>query len=92
MKLLQKENKQEKGAKLCVNFRWELEGGKCSKTFFKVPEIQNLQSQVISELYTGDNRSKYSSNHKDIFKCAKKNYETLYNKETTSKAATVESL
>ena len=85
MKLLQKENKQEKGAKLCVNFR-------CSKTFFKVPEIQNLQSQVISELYTGDNRSKYSSNHKDIFKCAKKNYETLYNKETTSKAATVESL
>ena len=53
---------------------------------------QNLQNQRISELYTDDNKSKYSSNPKDILKCAYKIYETLYIKETTSKDATTEFL
>ena len=77
---------------LSANIIWELEGEKCSKTFFKVLERQNLQNQTISELYTDDNNSKHSSNPKDIFKSAKKFYETLYTKETTSKAATTKFL
>ena len=52
--LYQLENKQVKGAKLRANIRWGLEGEKCSKTFFKVLERQNLQNQTISELYTDD--------------------------------------
>ena len=38
------------------------------------------------------NKSKYSSNSKDIFKSAKIFYETLYTKQTTSKAATTKLL
>ena len=47
---------------------------KCSKTFFKVLERQNMQNQIIFELYTDDNKLKYSSNPKDIFKSAKTPY------------------
>ena len=47
-----------------------------------------MQNQTISELYTDDNKSKYSSNPKEIFKSAKKNYEKLYTKEAISKATT----
>ena len=36
------ESKQTKGAKICANIRWDLEGEKCSKTFFKVLERQNM--------------------------------------------------
>ena len=32
----------------------------------------NMQNQTIFELYTDDNKSKYSSNPKDILKSAKK--------------------
>ena len=45
---------------------------KMLKIFFKVLERQNLQNQTIFELYTDDNTSKYSINHKEIFKSAKK--------------------
>ena len=45
--LYQLENKEAKAAKLCFNIR--LEGKKCSKTFFKVLERQNLQNQTVSE-------------------------------------------
>ena len=45
---------------------------KMLKIFFKVLERQNLQNQTIFELYTDDNTSKYSINHKEIFKFAKK--------------------
>ena len=76
--LYQLENKQAKGTKLRANIRWELEGEKCSKTFFKVLKRQNMQNQAISELYTDDNESKYSSNPKDI--SAKTFYEKLYTK------------
>ena len=53
---------------------------KMLKIFFKVLERQNLQNQTIFELYTDDNKSKYSINHKEIFKSAKKKrklYKTL---------------
>ena len=86
--LYQLENKQDKGGKLCANIRWDLEGRKCSKTFFKVLERQTMQNQTLSELYTDDNKSKYSS--KDIFKSEKKSYEKLYTKETSSTATTIE--
>ena len=45
---------------------------KMLQIFFKVLERQNLQNQTIFELYTDDNTSKYSINHKEIFKSAKK--------------------
>ena len=51
-----------------------------------------MQNQTMSELYTDDNKSKYSSNPKYILKSAKKFYEKLYTKETTSKAAITEFL
>ena len=70
--LYQLENKQAKGAKFRANIRWELEGQKCSKTFFKVLERQNRQNQTISELYANDNKSKHPSNPKDI-KSTKRN-------------------
>ena len=66
------ENKQAKGAKILANIRKELEGKKWSKTFFKVLERQNMQNQTTFELYTDGNKSKYSSNPKDILKSAKK--------------------
>ena len=84
------ENKQAKGAKLRAKIKWELEGEKCSKIFFKVLERRNMQNQTISELYTDDNKSKHSSNPTDILKSAKNLYEKLYTKETTSKTTTTE--
>ena len=44
----------------------------------------------MQDLY--NNKSKYSSNPKNIFSSAKKFHEKLYAKETTSKAATTEFL
>ena len=52
----QSKNKQVKGAKLPTMIRQELEGEKCSKTFFKVLERQNMQNQTIFELFTDDNK------------------------------------
>ena len=57
-KLYQLEKKQGKGAKLCANSRWDLEGEKCSNIFFKVLERKNMQNQTISELYIEDNKYK----------------------------------
>ena len=48
------------------------------QNFFKVLERQNLKNQTVFELYTDDNKSKYSSNPKDILKSPEKNYETLH--------------
>ena len=45
---------------------------KSLKPFFKVLERQNMKNQTIFELYTDDNKSKYSINPKDILKSAKK--------------------
>ena len=69
--LYQLENKQSKSANVRANIRWELECEKWSEIFFKVLERQNLQNQTISESYTDDNKSRNSSNPKDIFKYAK---------------------
>ena len=80
-KLYQMKKKQAKGAKLRANIRQKLEGKKCPKTFFKVLERQNMQNQRIFELYTDDNKSNYSSNHKDILKFEKKimkNFHSCY--------------
>ena len=77
--LYQLENKQGKGAKLRAKIKWELEGEKCSKTFFKVLEKRIMHSQTISELYIDDNQSKHSCNPTDILKSAKKFlWKTLY--------------
>ena len=83
------ENKQAKGATLYANIRWELDGKICSKTFFLSTWITE-SAKSIPELYTHDNKSKYSNNPKGISKFAKKKKkkEKLYIKETTSKAAT----
>ena len=48
-----------------------------------------MQNQRIFELYTDDNKSKYSSNPKDILKSGKKkNYEKFYTKRTFTAATT----
>ena len=47
-----------------------------------------MQNQTIFEFYADDNISKYSSNPKDILKSAKKSYEKLCTKRTSSAATT----
>ena len=47
-----------------------------------------MQNQTISELYTDDKKSKFSSNPEDILKSAKKIYENLYTRKKVSKSAT----
>ena len=46
-----KKKKKARSAKLRANIRMELEGEKCSKTFFKVLDGQDMQNQTIFELY-----------------------------------------
>ena len=58
---LQNEHKIAKRAKLCVNIR-----------FFEVLKRQNMKNQTIFELYTDDNKSKYSGKPMIILKSAKK--------------------
>ena len=73
----QLENKQAKGAEICANIRsWRTKNA--PKTFFEVLERQNMKNQTIFELYTDDNKSKYSCISKNILKSARKNYETLH--------------
>ena len=86
--LYQSGNKQAKGLKFCADIKHGLEGEKCSKTFFKVLELHNMQNQTIFELYTDDIKSKYSSNPKDILKSPKQFYEKLYTKQTSTAATT----
>ena len=45
------ENKQVKSAKLRANNKWELDGKKSPKTFFKVLDGKNMQNQTKFELY-----------------------------------------
>ena len=66
------ENKQVKGTKLRANIRQQLDGKKWSKIFFKVLQRQIMQNQTVFELYTDNNKSKYSSNPKDILESARK--------------------
>ena len=51
-----------------------------------------MQNQTISELYTDDMKSKFSTNPKDILKSAKKIYENLYTTENISESAVNELL
>ena len=48
-----------------------LEDKKFLKTFFEIPERQNMKNQTIFDLYTGDDKSKYSSNPMNILKSEK---------------------
>ena len=82
------ECEQARGAIIRANVRWDLEGEKCSKSSFRILERQNMQNQTISELYTDDKKSKFSSNPEDILKSAKKIYENLYTRKKVSKSAT----
>ena len=50
--------------------------------------MQNMQNQTTFELYTDDNKSKYSSNPKYILQSAKKIYEKWYTKRTSTAATT----
>ena len=86
--MCQLENKQTKGSKFYGNIKWELESEKCSKTFFKVLEMQNMQNQTISDLYADDNKSRISNNPQDIVKLVKNYYEKIYTKEAASAAST----
>ena len=81
------ESKQANGAKICANIRWDLEGEKCPKTFCKILERQHMQNQTISEIYTDDKKSKYSSNPKDILKSAKNFDGNLCTRENVSASA-----
>ena len=56
---------QKTNKKKALNFALTLEAG-----------IQKMQNQTIFELYADDNKSKYSSNPKDILKSEKN--EELY--------------
>ena len=62
-------------------------GPQCRKTSFEVLERLNMKNRAIFELYTDDNKSKYSSNPKDILKSAKKIMK-LYTKWTSTAATT----
>ena len=70
LQFYQLDNKQARSAKLRANIRWELQGKKCSKTFFKVLQKQNLQNQTIFELYILMMQIKNSSSRQDILKSA----------------------
>ena len=67
------ESKQAQSAKICAKKYF----AKCSTTCCKVLERQNMQNQTISELYIDDNKTKYSSNPKDILESAENFYEKL---------------
>ena len=56
------ESKQAQGAKIHANIRCDLEGEKCSKTFFNMLQRQNMQNQTISELHPNNEKSRYSNN------------------------------
>ena len=57
----------------------------------KYTKSELIKSEItISELYTDDKKSKYSSNPNDILKSDRNFYEKLCTKETTSKTATAE--
>ena len=82
----------EQGAKVHANIRWDLEGEKCSKSFFSVLERQNMQNQTIPKLYTDDKKTKYSNNLQDILKSTKIFYKDLYVRGNISKDAVNELL
>ena len=84
--LYQLEKNRGKGAKLRANIRSELEGKKCSKTFFKVLKKSKSAKikQYLNYILMVINR------HFQIWQ--KKTYERLYTKETISKAGTTQFL
>ena len=55
----------------------ETGGHKIPQNFLRILKRQNMKNQTIFELYTDDNKSKYSINSMNILKSTKK-YETLH--------------
>ena len=47
-----------------------------------------MQNQTISDLYTDDNKSRFSNNPQDTVKLVKNYYEKIYTKEAASNAST----
>ena len=78
------ESELSKCAKLPANIILELEGKKRSKTYFNVLKRQ-CENQTLSELYTDNKKTKYSSNPSDILKSAKNFHEKLYTKRKPPK-------
>ena len=60
------------------------------KRFQSTGKTKSTKWKTISELYTDDNKSKYSSNSKGIFKSVKTFSDKLHTQETTFKAVTTE--
>ena len=58
--------------------------------FQSTGKTKSTKWKTISELYTDDNKSKYSSNCKGIFKSVKTFSDKLHTQETTFKAVTTE--
>ena len=94
--LYQLESEPVKGAKIHPNIILELKGVKCSKTYFNVLERQyaksrndwvickdNMQNQKMTELYTDDKKTKYSSNPNDLPKSVPNFYDKFYSKTAT---------
>ena len=47
-----------------------------------------MQNQTISDLYTDDNKSRFSNNPQDTVKLVKNYYKKIYTKEAASNAST----
>ena len=58
--------------------------------FQSTGKTKSTKWKTISELYTDDNKSKYSSNCKGIFKSVKTFSDKLHTQETTFEAVTTE--
>ena len=70
--LYQLEHKPAESIKLRAGMRWELECGKCSKTFFKLLVMQNLQNQYLNYVLMIINENILAILSKGIVKSAKK--------------------
>ena len=74
--LYQLEHKPAESIKLRAGMRWDLECGKCSKTFFKVLVMQNLQNQYLNYVLMIINENILAILSKGIVKSAKKTTST----------------
>ena len=86
--LYQLKSEHAKGAKLRANVILGLEDKTFSKTCFNILERQ-YENQTISELYTDDKKTKYSSTPNDILKLAKNLCEKLYTKRQMASCLTL---
>ena len=86
------ENKQSKGTKLRPTIRWKLEDEKCSKTFSKVLESNNMRNQTRSEFILMIINQNIPASLLAFSNLKKNFYKKFYTKEVTFKTATTEFL